>query len=146
MAAFAGDWIVIECLTHFGANTELVNSEGDTPLHLATKCNDWLRVYHVMDQLCLSGARTEAEDSSGLTALGLILNRVEGETQALLMPRSSRAENCIYILLVERRANASHPSVKRPLEILMARKDLPNIFGILAEFHSEYKAREGIVL
>lgn len=124
-AAFSADRNVIRFLIGFGANIEAVNNEGNTPLHSAVKSEDWLTMPFVVDPLCAKGARLDAEDSSGSTALGIILDRIEKEVQDFDPFKEHGAANSIDLLLAGYGANTSHPSVTRPLELLLARKDLP---------------------
>lgn len=89
-------------------------------------------------------ASVEVEDSFGSTTLGLILKRLERDLQGLGWFELIRAASTVYDLLVPYQVNASHASVKRPLELLMARKDLPKEFKEVFDEYKEYKEKQGI--
>ncbi len=64
-ASFKGQVNVVHKLADLGANLDFKNSEGDTPLHVACKAQEWL----VAEALTKLGSNINMKDGKGSTAL-----------------------------------------------------------------------------
>lgn len=134
-ALFVDNWSVVRLLIDLGANIKLTNNEGETPSHVATKSANWLGMLININSLCSKGATVDADDSSGPTALGLLVTRIEKGLHDFKDGKAMGAAYSVFRLLGYQ-TNASHPSVKENLELLKARTEW--LKGMFDEYEKNF--------
>lgn len=117
-AAQMNDVELVKFLLYMGANSELKNMNGDTPLHLAIK-NDALNCVEVLASI---ESNIFAKDGTGISAFELILNKDEKFLNAIINPqigsvKDGQGQTIIHYLVKLKNAKAIKKCIEKGIPV-----------------------------